>query len=108
MFAMTLTLVIGMIGFQLFRQNERVFQQQNATAETQQNVRAVVFQINDEIRKMGQDVPVYAASFDVSPGEATVAVLNGSDATHLRMREGFSNIETTTTQTASDYRLNSP
>ena len=84
MFAMTLTLIIGTMGFQLFRQNERVFREQNVLAETQQNMRAVVFQMTDEIRRAGQGVPVYASSFDTLPSEATVAVLSGSDATHLR------------------------
>jgi type II secretory pathway pseudopilin PulG len=106
MFAMTLTLIIGAMGFQLFRQNERVFREQNALAETQQNVRAMVFQLADEIRRAGQGVPVFASSFDTSPSEATVAVLSGSDATHLRVREGFSNIETRAGQFPSDYSLN--
>jgi type II secretory pathway pseudopilin PulG len=106
LFAMTLTLIIGTIGFQLFRQNERIFQNQSAQTESQQNARAVIFQITDDIRRTGSGVPVYAASLDVAPSEATVSVLNGSDATHLRIREGYSSAETYSALSPSQFDLN--
>jgi prepilin-type N-terminal cleavage/methylation domain-containing protein len=107
MLALTLTLGIGLIGLQLFRQNEAVFQQQNAASETQQNVRAVASQISQEIRRAGQGLPVYATSFDASQQEAVAVILPGSDATHLRLRSGVSNAETSVTTIPAAYALNS-
>ena len=68
--AMAITMGIGMVVFQLFYQNERVFRDQNLIVEMQQNARAVASQISEEIRMAGQGVPVYAATFDSAPSEA--------------------------------------
>jgi prepilin-type N-terminal cleavage/methylation domain-containing protein len=91
--ALTLTCIVSTAAFELFHRNELLFQQQNRALEMQQNLRAVLFQINDEIRRAGQGVPVYAARFDANPGEAVAVVLSGSDAAHLRIREGYSSVE---------------
>src|SRR5262245_45337959 len=71
--ALTITLVIGLAGFQMFRQNERLFLDQNQVSETQQNLRAVLFQINDDIERAGEGVPLYAASFDSTANESLAA-----------------------------------
>jgi len=91
--ALTLTSIVSAAALQLLQSNERLFEQQNRSLEVQQNLRALLFQINDEIRRAGQGVPVYAARFDANASEAVTVVLSGSDATHLRIREGFSSIE---------------
>jgi len=95
MIAMTITLGIGMIAFQLFQQNERVFRDQNQILEMQQTARAVATQIADEIRMAGQGVPVYSATFDTVPQEAVQFLLSGSNATTIRFRADSRNVYTT-------------
>jgi len=108
LFALTITLIVGMIGFELFRQNERVFQTQNQSLEIHQTARALMFQINDEIRRAGQGVPVYASTFDSAPTEAVAVVLSGSDQSHLRIREGYSSVESTVVIPPGDLVIYSP
>ena len=103
--ALTITIGIGMVGFQLFRQNERGFHIQNVNSESQQNARSVAYRIAEEIRKAGQGTPVYASTFDSSPAEAVAFILDGSNSTHLRMRAGLSNIETAVVAVPADYTL---
>src|SRR5215831_6843353 len=104
--ALLITLILGMIGLQLFRQNERTFETQITASEVQQNARAVLFQINDEIRRAGQGVPIYASKFDLTPGEPIATLLDGSDATHLRIREDYSNVQADILTTPSTFVLN--
>ncbi len=106
--ALSITLGIGLAGFQLFMQNERVFLSQHSASETEQNARAVGFQIADEIRRAGQGVAVYASRFDALQTEEAAIVLNGSDSTRLRIREGFSNAETSVVTTPVNYEIGVP
>ena len=92
--AMTITLGVGMSIFQLFRQNEHVFRDEQIVAEMQQSARVAAFQIGDDLRLAGQGTPVFGASFDPSPGESTVVILNGSNSSRINFRAGFSNLET--------------
>jgi hypothetical protein len=92
--AMTITVGIGMVVFQLFYRNERVFRDQNLIVEMQQNARAVASQIAEEIRMAGQGVPVYAATFDSVPSEAVSSILPTSTSSRIDFRAGVSNIET--------------
>jgi hypothetical protein len=92
--AMTITVGIGMVVFQLFKQNEEVFRDQNLIVEMQQNARAVAAQIGEEIRLAGQGVPVYAATFDDAPSDAVVPVLASSTGTRIDFRSGLSNVDT--------------
>src|SRR5262245_58685618 len=94
-----------MIGFQVFRQNEHSFETQNNISGAQQNVRAVIFQINDDIWRTGQGVPVYAQTFESAASESMASVLNGSDSTHLFIREDYSNVQADVLTTPSDYTL---
>jgi prepilin-type N-terminal cleavage/methylation domain-containing protein len=80
--------------FQLFHQNERVIRDQTLIIEMQQTARVVAAQIADEIRMAGQGVPVYAASFDVLPSEATAVILDSSTPSRIDFRAGLSNVET--------------
>ena len=80
--------------FQLFHQNERAIRDQTLIMEMQQTARLVAAQIADEIRMAGQGVPVYAASFDAVPSEATAVILGSSTASRIDFRAGLSNIET--------------
>jgi prepilin-type N-terminal cleavage/methylation domain-containing protein len=80
--------------FQLFHQNERVIRDQTLIMEMQQTARIVAAQIADEIRMAGEGVPVYAASFDAVPSEATAVILGSSTASRIDFRAGLSNIET--------------
>jgi prepilin-type N-terminal cleavage/methylation domain-containing protein len=95
--AMTITVGIGMVVFQLFYQNEKVFRDQNLILEMQQNGRAVAYQIVEEIRMAGQGVPVYAATFDSVPSEAVTAILQTSTSSRIDFRAGVSNVETAVT-----------
>ena len=95
--AMSITLGIGMIVFQLFHQNEQVFRDQSLIIEMQQNGRAVASQIADEIRMAGQGVPVYAATFDGAPAEAVTSIMPSSTGTRIDFRAGLSNVETSAT-----------
>src|SRR5437763_1904943 len=101
--ALTITLVVGAIAFELFRLNEHTFQTQNDAAGIQQSARAVIFQINDEIRRAGQGVPIYASTADSTASEAVSAVLTGSDATHVRIRAGYSNAQADVLNAPADY-----
>jgi len=92
--ALTITMGVGMAVFQLFRQNEQVFRDQNLMIEMQQAVRAVASQIGDEVRMAGQGVPIYASRFDSTPGEATAAILPSSSSSRIDFRAGLSNVET--------------
>jgi prepilin-type N-terminal cleavage/methylation domain-containing protein len=102
--ALTITLGLSLAGFQLLLLNQRVFQDQNSRVELQQSSRAVVFQISDEIRRAGQGLPFFAASFDITESESVVEILNGSDATRLRMRASVSNIESSVSM-PMEYRI---
>ena len=95
--AITITVGIGMTVFQLFHQNERVFRDQNLIIEMQQNARAVAAQIAEEIRMTGQGVPVYAATFDSIPSEATTSIMPASTNSRIDFRAGVSNVETAAT-----------
>src|SRR5947208_348647 len=86
MFAMTITLGIGMAVIQFFQQNERIFGDQQLILEMQQNARLVVSQIADEIRIAGQGVPIFSSRYDHAGDEALAVVLNGSDSTRLNIR----------------------
>src|SRR6185369_8593191 len=92
--AMTITVGIGMVVFQLFYRNERVFRDQNLIVEMQQNARAVASQIAEEIRMAGQGVPVYAATFDTVPSETVTSILPTSTNSRIDFRAGISNVET--------------
>ena len=104
--ATTLTIIIGMIGLQIFQQNEHTFETQNNLSEVQQNARAVIFQINDDIRRTGEGVPAYAQSFETTTSEPMAAVLVGSDSSHLVLREDYSNVQADVLSTPVDYTLN--
>lgn len=95
--AMAITLGIGMIVFQLFQQNEKVFNDQNLVVEMQQTARVAASQIGDEIRMAGQGVAVYASTFDSAVAEGAAVVLNGSTASRLNVRAGISGAETNVT-----------
>jgi prepilin-type N-terminal cleavage/methylation domain-containing protein len=91
--ALTITLIIGLAGFHVFRQNALVFHDQNFVMEMQQSARAAASQIQDEIRQAGQGVPIYSMTYDSSPSEASVSILAGSDSTRLNLRAGLANAE---------------
>ncbi len=97
--ALIITLGIGMAVFQLFRQNEQVFHDQNLIIEMQQNARAVASQIVDEIRMAGQGVPIFAATFDGAPGEGVAPIMPSSASDRIDFRAGLSNVETDVTLT---------
>jgi prepilin-type N-terminal cleavage/methylation domain-containing protein len=87
--ATAITVGVGMIVFQLFHQNERIFQDENSLMEMQQTARVVTSQISDDVRIAGQGVP---------PGLGEI-VLPGSTSQRLNIRAGFSAIETVITTT---------
>src|SRR5262245_60521530 len=95
--ALLITLRMGTAVFQLFRQNERIFRDQNLMVETQQNTRAVAAQMADEIRMAGQGVPVYAARFNPVPDEAVAPIMPSSTDKRIDFRTGLSNVETNVT-----------
>src|SRR5262245_21557926 len=92
--ALSVTMLLASMMFQLFHQNERVLRYQMLTMEMQQTARVVISQIADEIRMAGQGVPLYAAAFDAGPSEATTVILGSSGASRIDFRAGLSNIET--------------
>jgi hypothetical protein len=92
--AVSISMGTGLIVFQMFRQNERVFRDQSLIIEAQQTARVVASQIADEIRMAGQGVPVYASTFDAGPSEAVAVILPGSTASRINFRAGMSNVET--------------
>ncbi len=97
MMAMLITMGIGMIVFQLFQQNEEVFNDQNLVVEMQQTARVTASQISDEIRMAGQGVPVYASTFDTAATEGGAVVLNGSTSSRINVRAGLSGAESNVT-----------
>ena len=108
MIALSLTLGIGLAAIQLFQIHERSYGYQNAISEMKQNVRATSVQIVDEIRRAGSGVPSFAASGAGTIDEALAAVLNGSDATHLRLRTGASNVLSSVLTVPAQYTPNVP
>jgi len=97
MMALGITLGIGLIVFQLFRQNERVFRDQNLVIEMQQTARVVASQIADEVRMAGEGVPVYASRFDSLAQEGAAVVLASSTNNRIDFRAGLSLVETSVT-----------
>jgi prepilin-type N-terminal cleavage/methylation domain-containing protein len=95
--ALLVVLCVGMMTFELFRENARVIGDQNLTVEMQQTARIVMSQIADEIRMAGQGVPIYAGTFDLSPSEATAVFLGTSTSNRIDFRAGLSNVETVIT-----------
>jgi prepilin-type N-terminal cleavage/methylation domain-containing protein len=91
--ALSITLLMSLMVFQLFQQNEKTFRDQGLILAMQQNTRVVLSEIADEIRTAGQGVPIYSTTFDIDEQEAGAVILDGSDATHLRMRAGTSGID---------------
>ena len=97
MLAMSITLIVGMIVFEMFRQNEGVFRDQTLVMEMQQSTRAVASMIADEVQLAGQGVPLYSAAQDTSTSEAVQTFLDGTDAANLRFRAGIRNASTPVT-----------
>src|SRR5580765_8145081 len=91
--SISITLVIGVAVFQLFQQNERVFNDQNLITEMQQAARTAISQAADEIRMAGQGVPMYAETYSSARSEETVAILSGSNATRINFRAGLAPAE---------------
>jgi prepilin-type N-terminal cleavage/methylation domain-containing protein len=87
--SISITLVIGVAVFQLFQQNERVFNDQNLVTEMQQGARAAIYQAAAEIRMAGQGIPTYAETYSEMPSEDSVAVLSGTSATRINFRAGL-------------------
>src|SRR3954468_17023558 len=95
--SISITQVIGIAVFQLFQQNERVFNDQNIVTEMQQAARAAIFQDADEIRMAGQGVPTYSDTYSDTPSEESIAVLSGSSATRINFRAGLAPAESAVT-----------
>jgi hypothetical protein len=95
--ALTITLGLSTMMFQLFHQNERVIRDQGLIMEMQQTARVVASQIADEIRMAGQGVPLSAAKFDTAVSEAVSVVLPSSTSSRIDFRAGLSNVETRVT-----------
>ena len=91
MLAMAITSGIGLIVFQLFLQNERIFREQNLFVEMQQSARAAASMMTGEIRMAGQGVPVYSASQDAATAEAAQAFLSGTGSGAIVFRAGVRN-----------------
>jgi len=89
--AMVITLGIGLIVFQMFLRNERVFRDQNMVLEMEQSVRAVADMINDELRMAGKGVPAFAASQNNETAEAVQIIMNGSNASTIVFRSSGNN-----------------
>ena len=104
--ALTITLGIGTIMFQLFQQNERIFRDQNLVIEMQQTARVAASQIADEIRTAGQGVPIHASTFDTAIAEGMAVILAASTGNRIDFRAGLSNLETNVTTPAPlDFTL---
>lgn len=108
MFALSLTLVIGLAALQLFQIHERSYGDQNAISEIKQNARATSTQIVDEVRRAGSSIPSFAASGAGTTDEALAAVLNGSDSAHLLLRTGASNVVSSVLTVPAQYTPNVP
>jgi Tfp pilus assembly protein PilW len=87
--SLSITLIIGLAVFQLFRQNERIFRDENLVTEMQQGARAAIAQAASDIRMAGQGVPLYAATFNSGLNESAVAILAGSTASRINFRAGL-------------------
>jgi prepilin-type N-terminal cleavage/methylation domain-containing protein len=103
--ALSVTMLLASMMFQLFHQNERVLRDQTLIMEMQQTARIVISQIADEIRMAGQGVPVYATASDAAPSEAAAVILGSSGSSRIDFRAGLSNIETAGLG-AADFSLN--
>jgi prepilin-type N-terminal cleavage/methylation domain-containing protein len=104
--ALSVTLSLAMMLFQLFHQNERVIRDQTLIMEMQQTARIVASQIADEIRMAGQGVPLHAAGFDTVPSEAVAVILGSSTSSRIDFRAGLSNVETSAAGSGpSDFSL---
>jgi hypothetical protein len=109
MISVGITTILGLTLFELFRQNERAFRDQDLVIEMQQNARAIMLQIADEIRMAGQGTPQFSSTFDSEAQEAATVVLNGSDAAHLHLRAGLSAVESALTPASPlNYSLGTP
>jgi prepilin-type N-terminal cleavage/methylation domain-containing protein len=95
--AMVITAGIGAAAFQLFRQNARVFHDQDLIMDAQQMARASVSEIVDEIRMAGQGVPVFSADLDGTPSDGSAVILAGSGRARINLRSSRSNIESVVT-----------
>jgi prepilin-type N-terminal cleavage/methylation domain-containing protein len=95
--AVTISVGIGTVLFQLIQQNERVFADESVVLEMHQTARSVVSQIADEIRMAGQGVPLYASTFDAAQTESTAIILPSSTSNRIDFRAGLSNVETNVT-----------
>jgi hypothetical protein len=98
--AMLITLSMGMVMFQLFQHNEKVFNDQDFVVDMQQTARAAASQIVDEIRMAGQGVPVYASTFDSVNTESGAIILGGSGPSRINIRAGLSGAECGVTSVA--------
>jgi Tfp pilus assembly protein PilV len=94
---LVITLTVGMLLFHLFHHNERVVRDQAAVMEMQQTARVLAFQIADEIRMAGQEVPVYGSNWDAAMAEAVDVILPTSTSTRIDFRVGLSNTDTAVT-----------
>lgn len=103
--AMTITVGIAAITFQLFVQNSRVFRDQDAIIDAQQAARATVFDIAAEIRMAGQGVPVFSATYDAGPTEGVGVVLAGSGSSRINLRTNRSGVETIVTGPLPPLRI---
>lgn len=93
--AMTVTLGIGAMTFQLFRQNSMVFRDQDTIMDAEQGARAAVSEIADELRMAGQGVPVFSAAFDETVVDGVTSIMAGSGPARINLRSGRSNVEST-------------
>jgi len=91
--SLSITLILGGAVFQLFLQNERIFRDENLITEMQQGARATIAQAAGDIRRAGQGVPVYAATFNSGIKESAVAILPGSTASRINFRVGLAPAE---------------
>src|SRR6186997_2945262 len=95
--ALSVTMLLATMMFQLFHQSERVLRDQTLIMEMQQTARIVTSQIADELRMAGQGLPLYASRFDSPPSEATAIFLSSSGSNRIDFRAGLSGIKTAST-----------
>src|SRR5438034_11292632 len=95
--ALSVTLALGTMMFQLFHQNERVIRDQTLIMDMQQTARVVASQIADEIRMAGQGVPVHSSKFDTAMVESMAVVLPASTNSRIDFRAGLSDAESAVT-----------
>jgi len=90
--AMAITAGMSAVVFNLFLQNQNIFQDQNLIIEMQQSARAIASMMADEIRRASQGVPAYASSMDTSsPDDSVQVFLTGTDADTIVFRSGIDN-----------------